>query len=104
MIDWEQVEATLTQGFRKRRIRVGDGLVRTTEDGKPLLGHELLHACSDDPDEREEIASYEWWPASILELLEQHYRPEQWFGFYWDSIGPMSWSSSLWLLHADDGS
>jgi hypothetical protein len=104
MIDWTQFDATLAAAFCERRVKVGDGIVLTGAERRPLLGHELLGASSDTPEEREEIATYEWWPASILELLEQRYRPEQWFGFYWDSIGPMSWSSSLWLLHRDGGS
>jgi len=103
MIDWPRFEATLAARFRVRTIQVADGVVLTAQ-GKPLLAHELLAACSDDPGEQEELRYADLWPAVPLELLEQRYRPEQWFGFYWDSIGPMSWSSSLWLLHDHDGS
>src|SRR5579885_628486 len=104
MIDWAQFETTLTRALCERRIRVGGGSVLTTRDRTALHGHELLGACSNDPNERQEIASYEWWPASILELLEQRYQPLHWFDFEWDSIGPMSWGSTLYLLKRDDRS
>ena len=103
MIDWEHFGSLLAKGFAQRVVTAGNGGLFGTGEA-PLFSHTLLHQCSDDQDEREEIATYEWSPADVLEMLGQHYRAEQWFSFYWDSIGPTSWCSSLWLLRREDRS
>jgi hypothetical protein len=35
---------------------------------------------------------------TVVELLETRWRRQPWFEFYWDTLGPMSWYSTLSLI------
>ena len=102
MIDWASVERTLRRQLRQPTVKVGEGRLHATNMSRPLLGHELLLAASDSHEERAEISTYDLWPGTVLEFLEKRWRPHKWFDFYWDSIGPTSWISGLYLLRLGD--
>lgn len=103
MIDWVRFERLLRRQFRYPTLTVGDGHL-LGNCGRPLHAHELLRACSNDPEEQEGLRWSDIWPAVPLEAIEQRYEPVKWFDFYWDSLGPMSWISILYLLRRGDRS
>jgi hypothetical protein len=94
-LDWHAVDQRIAQAFAQPQ-RIGTSNPCTPH--APLLLHEVLVAAATSEDDKDELATYETWPASVLEVLEEHFRLEPWFSFYWDSFGPMSWISSLQLV------
>jgi len=95
-MNWERVERRLQRGFSGRPTRFGSTVL--VERRRPFpLAEVIEEALSED--EREGYGGLEAWPGNVSELLKQNGIEErQLLGFYWDALGPMSWSAGLVLV------
>jgi hypothetical protein len=50
------------------------------------------------PEDWEEVGAVEGWPGSVAELLEQKDAEVGLLRFYWDGLGPISWSAAMTLV------
>jgi hypothetical protein len=91
-MDWQQVERKLAGSLRARPEQVGESVV--VHRRKPLsLAPAMEGAMTQD--ELDEYGDLAGWPGSVAELLDSVDARVPLLGFYWESLGPMSWVAGI---------
>jgi len=75
----------------------------TTTEGRPVNLHEAIprFATRADLDEWEEVhgdVACKEFPGTVAQILEEHWETTDALSFEWDSLGPMTWLTSVSLL------
>jgi hypothetical protein len=94
-MDWEKVERTLARSFRAKPQRLGESVV--VHRRRPLALASVLESAMTE-DERDEHGDLEDWPGNVFQLLDEADAQVSLLGFYWESLGPMSWVAGMVLV------
>jgi hypothetical protein len=94
-MDWEKVERTLARSFRAKPHQIGESVV--VHRRRPLLLATVLERAMTE-EEHDEHGDLESWPGNVSQLLDEADAEISLLGFYWESLGPMSWVAGLVLV------
>jgi hypothetical protein len=94
-MDRDKVERTLARSFRATPQKFEKSVV--VHRRRPLSLATVLDSAMTD-DERDEHGDLESWPGSVSQLLDEADAEISLLGFYWESLGPMSWVAGMVLV------
>jgi hypothetical protein len=95
LMNWDEVEHELARAFEGKLDRIDEAVV-VHLDSPLALGPVLESALSED--ERDEHGDLESSPGDVHELLVEADAQVSLLGFYWESLGPMSWVAGMVLV------
>jgi hypothetical protein len=94
-MNWQQVEQKLAGSFRARPERIGESVV--IHRRQPLSLATVLDGAMTE-EERDEHGDLESWPGNVAEVLNGVDAQISLLGFYWESLGPMSWVAGMIIV------
>jgi hypothetical protein len=94
-MDILRLEKALERSFGAKPQQFGESLVLHRRRAL-AIGPVLERAL--DQDERDDWGDLDSSPGEVAEILDEHGARESLLGFYWESLGPMSWVAGMDLV------